>query len=762
MPTQDNDFLKSQHKSDQLHEFGAFTLDDRRGVLLLADKEVKLRPKSFKLLTYMVHNPGRLLSKDELMNAVWQQVVVSEDSLTHCLIDVRKALGDVSKQMIRTVPRRGYIFDLKVSSYKDVGDMGAQKLDIDTTQKSSFKFTRPIGVALLVMVIAAMFGWQQMRSQQSIPQQLNTSDTNNVLSTIQNEVQAIPSIAVLPFEDFSQDKGQEYFAKGISEELLNVLARTKGLRVVSRTSAFSFEDSNAKITEIAETLNVRHILEGSIRKSGDTLRITAQLIDTSTDEHLWSGTYDRALTAENLFDMQDEISEAIVIELKGWLSTDVTETSTRTTSLEAYELYLHALENFNLAVPLTLQAAVDGLTQVIALDSNYAPAYAALADSYLVMSEYDGMERAEAIELARPYLDRAFELAPNSAEALTTAALTALWENDFKSALELSTQAIDANPNYVLGYHRQGMVYLTLAQNEKALASFEKGLALDPLSTALLGNAGIAHLSLGNLEAARLMHEKNIRFNPTRSFGYTHLANIKSFEFDYAGAHSLLKDAQAINHELPEVKIGLGTIYAGVGLFDQLLVLDNTSNSKVWVHFANGQLEIARKLADENSSIHFNSGDTKRAYPYYRTMATRYNLLSRPITTDSIEFMARTAITFKAESDPDAQLLIDRLTYYYKDKSPAGISDENILIAGGLLYVITGETNKVNSWMARLAELGYADVSMKQYDFPGLQEMRQNPEWLQIEKRIIDNSISHREAIQVQLANPKPNWVKDN
>lgn len=127
------------------------------------------------------------------------------------------------------------------------------------------------------------------------------------------------SIAVLPFEDFSPDKDQAYFADGIAEELLNVLAQVDGLRVASRTSAFTFKARESSISEIATALNVGHILEGSVRKSGETLRITAQLIDTNTDEHLWSETYDRPLTAENIFEIQDEISQAIVLELNGRL-----------------------------------------------------------------------------------------------------------------------------------------------------------------------------------------------------------------------------------------------------------------------------------------------------------------------------------------------------------------------------------------------------------------------------------------------------------
>jgi len=186
----------------------------------------------------------------------------------------------------------------------------------------------------LVLVGALVIGSRFM------PQKMSAPDVPEVVVQTDlvepTEVDEKISIAVLPFEDFSSDKDQDYFAKGISEELLNVLARIDGLRVSSRTSSFAFKERNASTGEIAEALNVKHILEGSIRKSGATLRITAQLIKTENDEHMWSETYDRPLTAENIFAIQDEIAAAIVAELKGRLSIGETEESDRTASLEAY------------------------------------------------------------------------------------------------------------------------------------------------------------------------------------------------------------------------------------------------------------------------------------------------------------------------------------------------------------------------------------------------------------------------------------------
>jgi len=240
----------------------------------------------------------------------------------------------------------------------------ATAVEGETTSKTSPKSIIAVigGVAILLAIVVGGV-WLWGGAQQKVEQSATVS--GDVIAEVRDTL----SIAVLPFEDFSQAKDQEYFANGISEELLNVLARIEGLRVASRTSAFSFQGSNADTGTISEALGVGHILEGSIRKSGNTLRITAQLIDAANDKHMWSDTYDRPLTAENLFEIQDEIALAIVSELKGQLSIDTPDVAQRTGSLEAYKLYLRARENMAKRLPATLNAAVAGFEQVIELDA---------------------------------------------------------------------------------------------------------------------------------------------------------------------------------------------------------------------------------------------------------------------------------------------------------------------------------------------------------------------------------------------------------
>jgi TolB-like protein len=629
------------------------------------------------------------------------------------------------------------------------------------TDKTGRKLDYTIIVGL-VLVGALVIGSRFMPQKTAAPDVVVQSEPTE--PTEPTEPDEKISIAVLPFEDFSSDKDQDYFAKGISEELLNVLARIDGLRVSSRTSSFAFKDRGASTGEIAEALGVGHILEGSIRKSGATLRITAQLIDTSNDEHMWSETYDRPLTAENLFAIQDEIAAAIVAELKGRLSLGETAPSDRTASLEAYELYMRAREQMQLRLPDTLNAAVAGYKQVIDLDPEFAPAYAGLAVSYLLMPEYTGLDDDAASALARPHVERAIELAPNSAEALTAAASLALDQGELQKGLEFTKKAIAANPNYVLAYHRQGLAYGGLGQPEKALASFEKALELDPLSAVLLSNVGAYQNRLGNVVAARATHAKNIKYNPNSTHGYSAVGEIKYSTGDYAGAHTLFKDAQAINPESPGTRSQLFTIYVDVGLFDQAFALAKTPADKGMLSVVRGDIEAARQIVAQNPDttglVALYLGDSAAGYPELRKQVNQFNVVELPVSPRFFDFMAIIAVVFQEQSDPDGQRLLDKLGVYIDGKTPADFAGGEVFIGAGLLAIANGQPEQALPWFERMADTGFAWAGVENVSLPGFEQLRKYPKWLEIEKRFNANAARHRALIEAQLANPKPNWVK--
>lgn len=293
------------------------------------------------------------------------------------------------------------------------------------------------------------------------------------------------SIAVLPFSDLSPAGDHEYFSDGVSEEILNVLARIPDLRVISRSSAFSFKGKNVDIKTVAGQLGVAHVLEGSVRKAGSRVRITAQLIDARKDAHLWSETYDREL--DDIFKVQDEISTAVAGALKQHLGlrTDQASSASTTTNIEAHDAYLRGRYLVAQDSPASFEGAFREFERAIALDPDYALAYADLAVAILRMGRrFAGLTETEAFAQATPHVKRAMALDSSLAEAQFAAGYLWLRENP-EVALAHYKQAIRINPNYATAYGAMGYVLtVEFGRYAEAFVAYKSALLLDPLSIA--------------------------------------------------------------------------------------------------------------------------------------------------------------------------------------------------------------------------------------------------------------------------------------
>jgi TolB-like protein/Flp pilus assembly protein TadD len=577
-----------------------------------------------------------------------------------------------------------------------------------------------------------------------------------------------PSIAVLPFADFSSAKDQEYFANGISEELLNVLARIKGLRVASRTSAFAFKDREASIGEIAKALNVDHVLEGSIRKAGTTLRITAQLINTKSDEHMWSQTYDRPLTAENIFAIQDEIAAAIVGTIKGKLSLAAEPASARTESLEAYELYLRARQQMNKRLPDSLRAALKNYQQAIALDPEFAPAYSGLADTYLLMSGYTKMGDKEALDLARPNVKRALELAPNSAEALTSASFLANIEEKYDEAIVFADRAIAANPNYADAYFRKGRALNATERLKEALKVYQQARALDPLSAVILINIGDTQIALGDRVGARKTYEANMRWNPDSPLGASGFAGLLQAEGDLAGAHRLFKDAQALNTEGKNTRESLALIYIQLGMLERAEKIAKVDFTRSFIYLLRGENQkilalYQNKPNDPNLGVFlYMMGDFKTLYQGFSVPAVRKFWLKQEITSTSINSSAysaaNVAFALRYVGDADVDVFINKVDAYLGGDDPAKVSLPQNLEAGAVVQMAKQQPKKAYVWIDRVLDLGFADILF--LINPAFDGLRDTPEFMTREKRMAIIIAKQRAAIEAKLADPKPNWVK--
>ena len=325
------------------------------------------------------------------------------------------------------------------------------------------------------------------------------------------------SIAVLPFADMSPAKDQEYFSDGMSEELLNLLSKIQGLRVISRTSAFSFKGKNMDVRKIGENLGVSNILEGSIRKSGNTFRITANLVEVSNGENLWTETYERQM--QDVFAIQDEISKMIVdilkIKLSGKQANQLSGSFTK--NPEAHEDYLKGRYHWNKRTDEDIKKAISYFEDAIRKDPNYAAAYSGLADTYLTLYDYELMSFEESTSKAKNAAQQALKLNRNLAEAHNSLAHIDLHEWKWKTAEEGFQRAITLDQSYVLAHHWYALCLTAIGKTDEAVKQMEKARELDPLSTRINADLGMAYLSAKRYDDAIEQEKKTLELNPRSS-----------------------------------------------------------------------------------------------------------------------------------------------------------------------------------------------------------------------------------------------------
>ncbi len=351
---------------------------------------------------------------------------------------------------------------------------------------------------------------------------------------------AEPSVAVLPFVNMSDDPANEYFSDGISEELLNVLVKVDGIKVASRTSSFAFKDKDVSIPEIAGQLHVDHVLEGSVRKAGNRVRVTAQLIDVATDRHLWSETYDREL--EDIFAIQEEISTHIVEALQVALGAGevkaMADAGSPTDNLEAYELYLKGRYFWQRRGEENIRNAIDYLKKAIALDPAFARAWSALAAAYITLPTYSSEPWTwpEWFDEARDAAERALALDDTQADAYAVLGDVTRGANRWAQAEEYYLAAIQNEPKNVTGHLWYAEFLLCVGRLEDALRHNEIALELDPLSPGANINLASNYMALGRSDDAVSLARMGAKLGHAWGHGLIGLMHMRRGE--YAEAES--------------------------------------------------------------------------------------------------------------------------------------------------------------------------------------------------------------------------------
>ncbi len=375
------------------------------------------------------------------------------------------------------------------------------------------------------------------------------------------------SVAVLAFEDLSPEGDQEYFSDGISEELLNLLADVEGLRVPSRTSSFSFKGTGADLQTIATGLNVTHVLEGSVRKAGNQIRITAQLIEAVTDTHLWSENYTRELT--NVFDLQDEIAanvvEALRIELLG--EPLAVRDGYRTDNIEAHDAYLLGRHRLAARRIDDLMTAREYFQTAIDLDPGYAAPYAALADTVNLLHFYGASSYDDVITISRPAIDQALALDPGMGEAYASRGFVSFWFEVDGSAAEADfLRAIELSPNYSSAYQWYGQYLANLqGRYDEGFENVQKALNLDPLSPIVNAVNGLSSSMAGQIEQARAYLGRGLEIAPGFAGGHSWLGVFDSTFGQVAEGLRRQRIAISVDPRSPIYPVMAGLNYVNLG-----------------------------------------------------------------------------------------------------------------------------------------------------------------------------------------------------
>jgi TolB-like protein/regulator of sirC expression with transglutaminase-like and TPR domain len=353
-----------------------------------------------------------------------------------------------------------------------------------------------------------------------------------------------PSIAVLPFVNMSDDKENEYFSDGLSEELLNLLAKIPRLHVAGRTSSFKFKGTNEDLRIIGEQLNVANVLEGSVRKSGARLRITAQLVDTENGYHLWSETYDRNLT--DIFAVQDEIAANVVAALKVTLLGDQAISVNRgTENLEAYNEMLKGSYFLDHISRENLDKAFATFLKATELDPNFARAWVGLAvtefNRVAGFAGSSGGDFREGFDRVRAYASKAIDLDPENPAAYIARAMVAAGADwDHAGALAFSQKAVELSPNDPIALGWQGNSYFFMVDYPRAIDAYEKAIAIDPLSISALRELGDIYASAGNAEKALAYYRRVLELSPNSARVHGRIASVylQQNDLDQAAQHT--------------------------------------------------------------------------------------------------------------------------------------------------------------------------------------------------------------------------------
>ena len=629
--------------------FGVFEANLRTGELRKHGSKIRLQQQPFQILALLLERAGETVTREELRNRLWSAdtFVDFDHGLNKSINKIREALGDsaVSPRFVETVARRGYRF---IADVAVVDEAPGRTSEASKGERDLVPEERPRSEPLATPGSHRRPGWW------SAPTLVGLALTAASLMLLVWSLEfrsrsptAIRSLAVLPLESLSGDASQEYFADGMTDELIATLGQISALRVISRTSVMPYKRARKPLPEIARELNVDAVVEGTVMRSGAQVRITAQLIDARTDKHLWSETYQDDL--RDTLTLQNKVARAIASQIQ--VNVQPLEQSTlqseHAVDPDALEAYLKGRYFWNKRTADGLKTARDYFDRAIARDPHYAQAYSGLADTYALLGDwqYAVMAPTEALPRAKAAAIKAIELDNRLGEAHTSLAFCLDgYDWDFKSAETEFRRGVELAPSYATGHHWYAWHLILSGRDREALAEMKRAETLDPLSLIINADLAelllIAHLPDESVQQSR----KTIEMDPGFGLAHNQLGQAYLQEGLRDEAIAELRKAIQSSGGSPTCTANLARAYAASGRRDEAMQLlsdlkrrssPGASNATeiATIYAALGDTDQAMTWVEKGYDGRFNPGvllrpgfDPLRSDPRFQSLVRRVGL----------------------------------------------------------------------------------------------------------------------------------------
>ena len=561
--------------------FGVFEADVQTGELTKHGKRIRLQEQPFQLLVMLLEKPGEVVTREELRSRLWPRTIVDFDhGLNKAISKIREVLGDSSEhpRFVETVARRGYRFLADVAVVRDgraytgarepasAGPpIASPSLESARDIGGQYNLVRRLfGLGLLVAIASAAALALYHRAPLS-PE--------------------FHSLAVLPLENLSGDPSQEYFADGMTDELITRLAQISTLRVISRTSTMTYKNVHKSLAEIASELNVDAVVEGSISRSADRIRVTAQLIDARNDKHVWAQSYDEDI--RDALVLQSRITRAIAEQIRANLNAQELATldKLKTVNPEAYEAYLKGRYFWNKRTADGLRTAIEYFSRAIEIDPNNAEAYSGLADSYAISGDwkYGVLPPHDAFSKATAAAAEALVLDNSLGEAHASLAFALdLYGWDWEAAEREYKQAIKFNPGYATAHQWYSWHLFMVGKADDAVFELKRAQSLDPLSLIINADIADALCVAGRYDEAVAQSEKTLKMDANFAIGHYELGQALVQKHKYDEAIAEFKKAIELSGPSGAFDSNLGYAYAVSGRKNEALkILDDLESRRI-------------------------------------------------------------------------------------------------------------------------------------------------------------------------------------